>query len=202
MEDVFNFEDFIGEGQKQKFDNFTEKLSQEIKDKTIEPEAQDDTSDEEVIEEVDKELEKVEETIEGSQEEILNESLFNEDDDFYTLYKDKSELFSCDIYVEGAKTDETVTRIIVESNDWTLMFPGEIENGKVEIPIRKLNIFEEGQVGKIRLEVIAEGSLFIPWEDDFKVKLSKKVSVSVNEQKKPKRKLPKEPKVGVKVNVK
>jgi len=41
-------------------------------------------------------------------------------------------------------------------------------------------------MGKIRLEVIADGSMFIPWENDFKVKLSKKVTVSMNEEKKQK----------------
>ena len=79
------------------------------------------------------------------------------------------------------------------------MFPGEIKNGKVVIPIRKLNLFEEGQTGKVRLEVIAEGSVFIPWEDDFKVRLSKKVSIKLNESKS----IPKKPetkKPGVKVN--
>jgi hypothetical protein len=121
------------------------------------------------------------------------------EENFYPLYKDKSENFSCDIYVEGAKTDETITRLIVETNEWTLMFPGEINSGKVNIPIRKLNIFEEGQIGTVRLEVIAEGTVFIPWEDQFKIKLSKKVSVSLNENKK----IPiqKKPEVGVRVNV-
>ena len=84
----------------------------------------------------------------------------------------------------SAKTDDTITRLIIESDDWTLMFPGEIKNGKVNIPIRKLSLFEEGQRGKIKLEVIAEGTVFIPWEGEFKVKLSKKVTVSLNENKK------------------
>lgn len=119
-------------------------------------------------------------------------------EDFYPLFKDKSENFSCDIYVEGAKTDDTITRLIVESDEWTLMFPGEIKNGKVNIPIRKLSLFEEGQKGKIRLEVIADGSVFIPWEDTFKVKVSKKVTVSLNENKK----VVKKPELGVKVNIK
>ena len=105
---------------------------------------------------------------------------------FYPLYMDRGENFQCDIYVEGAKTDETITRLIVETDEWSLMFPGEIKNGKVNIPIRKLSIFEEGQIGKVRLEVIAEGTLFIPWEDGFKIKMSKKVTVNMNEANKPK----------------
>jgi hypothetical protein len=96
---------------------------------------------------------------------------------------------------------QNITRLIIETEDWTLMFPGEIKNGKVNIPIRKLNLFEEGQRGKIKLEVIAEGTVFIPWEDEFKIKVSKKVSVSLNENKKPIQPV-KKPGVGVKVNVK
>lgn len=104
-------------------------------------------------------------------------------DNYYPVFKDKSELFSCDVMVEGAKINETQARLILESDDWTLMFEGEIDrNGKCNIPIKKLNIFDEGTVGKIRLEVIAENTVFTPWEDDFKVKMSKKVMVQVNER--------------------
>ena len=102
----------------------------------------------------------------------------------YKIFKDKSEIFSCEITLEGANYKETQVRLILESDDWNIMFNGEIDkNGKCVIPIRKMNILEEGTVGKIKLEVIAEDSVFIPWEDDFEVKLSKKVSVKINETK-------------------
>jgi hypothetical protein len=129
--------------------------------------------------------------------EDINES---DDDNYYTLYKDKSETFSCDITVEGANLNETQARLIVESDEWTLMFEGEIEKGKCNIPINKLSIFNEGTKGKIRLEVIADSSVFVPWEDEFKVKLSKKVSIKMNEG----RTLPKKKeikKTGISVNV-
>jgi hypothetical protein len=106
-------------------------------------------------------------------------------ENFYPVYKDKSENFSCDVSVEGAKISETQARLILESDEWTLMFNGDIDRqGKCTIPMRKLSILEEGIVGKIRLEVIAENTVFIPWEDDFKVKVSKKVTVQVNESRK------------------
>ena len=38
-------------------------------------------------------------------------------------------------------------------------------------------------MGTIKLEVVAEGNLFIPWQEQFKVKLSKKVTVKMNEEK-------------------
>jgi hypothetical protein len=122
-------------------------------------------------------------------------------DNYYSVYKDKSEDFSCDIQLEGANLNETEARLILESDDWTLMFNGEIDKkGKCTIPIKKLAILNEGTVGKIRLEVIAEGTVFTPWEDDFKVKMSKKVMVQIHESKQiPKRKS--NVQSGVKVNV-
>jgi len=123
-------------------------------------------------------------------------------ENYYPVYKDKSENFSCDVMVEGARLNETQARLILESDDWTLMFEGEIDrNGKCNIPIKKLNILNEGTVGRIRLEVIAENTVFTPWEDDFKVKMSKKVTVQLSESlRRPKKDLIQESKV--KVNVK
>ena len=122
---------------------------------------------------------------------------------YYKLFKDKSEDFVCDIAVEGVNNNDTEVRLIVESEDWNLMFIGEIKNGKCIIPIKKLNILNEGQTGKIKLEVNADGNLFTPWEDKFIVKVSKKVTVNISENKNNKTRRP-EPKqkMGVKVNVK
>ena len=138
--------------------------------------------------------------------ESTNESAFvtsEDEDEFYKLYQDKNEEFVCDIMIEGSSPEETYARIIVESENWSLVFPGEIRNGKCIVPIKKLNILKEGEVGNIKLEVVAEGNLFIPWENQFKVKMSKKVTVMMNENKKQQ---PKKPiinnKIGVKVNVK
>jgi len=86
--------------------------------------------------------------------------------------------------VEGANIKDSQVRIVVESNEWSLLFNGNIdENGKVNIPIKKLSLLEEGATGKIRMEVIADGTIFIPWDDDFIVKLSKKVMVKFDESK-------------------
>jgi hypothetical protein len=122
-------------------------------------------------------------------------------DNYYSVFKDKSENFTCDVMVEGAKLNDTQARLILESDDWTIMFEGEIDrNGKCNIPIKKLNIFDEGTIGKIRLEVIAENTIFTPWEDDFKVKMSKKVMVQVHESRStPKRPMITESSVRVKV---
>ena len=102
----------------------------------------------------------------------------------YKLFTDKSELFECDIKLEGASLNKSKARLVVETNDYSLMFNGNIDSsGKCEIPIRKLKgLIDETTSGNIKLEVIAEDTFFIPWESDFEVAASKKVTVEVKSQ--------------------
>ena len=141
---------------------------------------------EEISSEQKEEQQEEEEDIEEYEDEIVHtkKPIQMTENNNYKIFKDKSELFSCEITLEGANYKETQVRLILESDDWNIMFNGDIDkNGKCVIPIKKMNILEEGTVGKIKLEVIAEDSVFVPWEDDFEVKLSKKVSVKINESK-------------------
>ena len=102
----------------------------------------------------------------------------------YKLFTDKSELFECDIKLQGASLKKSKARLVVETSDYALMFNGSIYNsGKCEIPIKKLKgLIEEDTTGNIRLEVIAEDTFFTPWESDFEVETSKKVTVEVKSQ--------------------
>jgi len=220
-DDVFSFDDFLSKngGKRPSTNSIKDKFLEEVEQESIEllkESQQEEEEKEEVevkstekfskpkVEEVEEE--EVEEEEDEEEKEITNENAFvqnvEEDDDFYKLYQDKNEEFSCDIMIEGSSPEETYARIIVESENWSLVFPGEIRNGKCIVPIKKLNILKEGEIGNIKLEVVAEGNLFIPWENQFKVKLSKKVTVNVNESKKPVKKPIIQNKIGVKVNVK
>ena len=116
----------------------------------------------------------------------------------YKLFTDKSKLFECDIKLEGASLSKSSARLVVETSDYSLLFKGEINsNGKCEIPIRKLKgLIDENTTGNIRLEVIAEDTFFTPWESNFEVDASKKVTVEVKSQ------TTKKPIVETKVNVK
>ena len=116
----------------------------------------------------------------------------------YKLFTDKSELFECDIKLEGASLSKSSARLVVETSDYSLLFKGNINSsGKCEIPIRKLKgLIDENTTGNIRLEVIAEDTYFTPWESDFEVDASKKVTVEVKSQQ------TKKPIVETKVNVK
>jgi hypothetical protein len=156
-----------------------------VEEEDVEEEVINDTEEVEETEDTSSEQEEeMEEEEEEMEEEVIKAPINSEDDNYYSIYKDKSEDFSCDISLEGASLDDTEARLIIECDDWTLMFKGTISNkGKCTIPIKKLSILNEGCTGKIKLEIIADGSIFVPWEDNFKVKISKKVSVKVQESK-------------------
>ena len=102
----------------------------------------------------------------------------------YKLFTDKNELFECSISLQGASLKESKARLVVETSDYSLLFNGTISNsGKCEIPIKKLKgLIDEDTTGNIRLEVIAEDTFFTPWESDFEVDASKKVTVEVKTQ--------------------
>jgi hypothetical protein len=116
----------------------------------------------------------------------------------YKLFTDKAELFECSISLQGASLKKSKARLVVETQDYSLLFNGTIsKGGKCEIPIRKLKgLIDEDTTGNIRLEVIAEDTFFTPWESDFEVDASKKVTVEVKSQ------TTKKPIVETKVNVK
>ena len=102
----------------------------------------------------------------------------------YKLFTDKTELFECNISLQGASLKKSKARLVVETQDYSLLFNGSINStGKCEIPIRKLKgLIDEDTNGSIRLEVIAEDTFFTPWQSDFKVETSRKVTVEVKNQ--------------------
>ena len=102
----------------------------------------------------------------------------------YKLFTDKTELFECSISLQGASLKKSQARLVVETSEYSLLFNGKIsKGGKCEIPIKKLKgLIDEDTKGNIRLEVIAEDTFFTPWESDFEVDTSKKVTVEVKSQ--------------------
>ena len=102
----------------------------------------------------------------------------------YKLFTDKTELFECNISIEGASLRNSSARLIIESNDVNLLFNGKIDSsGKCQVPVKKLRgLIDENTSGNIKLEVIAEDTYFVPWESDFTVEASKKVMVEVKSQ--------------------
>ena len=97
----------------------------------------------------------------------------------YKLFTDKTELFECDIKIEGTSLSKSKARLVVETNDYSLMFNGSISSdGRCKVPIRKLKgLIDENSSGNVRLEVIAEDTYFTPWKSNFQIEASKKVTV-------------------------
>jgi len=106
----------------------------------------------------------------------------------YKLFTDKTKLFECDVKLEGASLEETQARLVIESDNHNILLYGKIdESGTCTIPITKMKrLLPENSVGNMKLEIIAEDTYFIPWEDAYEVDTSKKVTVEVknNTQKK------------------
>jgi hypothetical protein len=98
----------------------------------------------------------------------------------YTLYTDKPKIFNCTVDISGASLTETTARMFLETKSATLVFNGVIDgNGNCKINIPRLgNFLKEGDVGKVKLEVIAETTVFTPWESDTVIKTDKKVTVT------------------------
>lgn len=100
----------------------------------------------------------------------------------YNLYTDKSELFECKISLEGSSIENSECRLVIESDDLSLLFRGKLnKDGKAEIPIKKLKgLMSEGTSGIMQLEVLADKeTYFLPWQEKFIVKTNKKVTVEV-----------------------
>ena len=104
----------------------------------------------------------------------------------YKLFTDKTEVFECDIKLSGASLDKSNVRLVVESDQVNLLFKGKIDsNGKCKVPVKRLSgLLGESTTGTLRLEVIADDTFFTPWESDFIVETSKKVTVEVKSQNK------------------
>jgi hypothetical protein len=102
----------------------------------------------------------------------------------YKILLDKNKLFECDIKIQGASSDNTQVRLVLETDDFSISFKGKIEDGKVQIPISKLkNILKENYKGNISLEVIAEDTFFVPWKETYETETHRKVEVSFNKEK-------------------
>jgi len=102
----------------------------------------------------------------------------------YKLFTDKTEVFECNVKLEGASLKNSHARLIIESEEVNLLFNGKIDsNGKCTIPVKKLRgLLESNTKGEIKLEIIAEDTYFTPWRSEFKVEASKQITVEVKSQ--------------------
>jgi hypothetical protein len=99
----------------------------------------------------------------------------------YTLQLDKSNIFECNLKIQGADIKNSKINLVLESDNYSLKLKGSIgEYGKVSIPLPKLkNILQENVKGKMFLEVVADDTYFVPYESDYITEVSMKVEVIV-----------------------
>jgi len=98
----------------------------------------------------------------------------------FKIFKDKDRVFKCTLDVLGARIDECKARLIFEFNDQIVMYKGVIsDDGQCKVIIPKAKKFNEGDSGRVILEVIAENTFFESWSSDFEVSLDKKVSIVI-----------------------
>lgn len=114
----------------------------------------------------------------------------------YKLLKDKNNEFQCEIMLEGASINNATARLFLEADGAEYSFKGEIDGNKCTIPMGKLKKFANLlESGKIRLEILADDTLFVPYESDYVLEAEKKVTVEVKQQ----AEAPKKPVMEVKV---
>lgn len=121
----------------------------------------------------------------------------------YKLFTDVNKNFTAEVNIEGASLSDCKARIILESKNVNLLYNGVVrENGLCEVDIGKLkNVLKESDSGNLKLEIIADDTLFTAWETDFIVETKKKVTINevVDSDYKPKSKSEKS--IQIKVNV-
>jgi hypothetical protein len=101
----------------------------------------------------------------------------------YKLLKDKNNEFQCEIRLEGASAKNAKVRLFLEADGAEYSFNGKIEGEQCIVPMGKLNKFANLlENGKIRLEVVADDTLFVPYESDYQLEAEKRVTVEVKQQ--------------------
>ena len=98
----------------------------------------------------------------------------------YKMYRDRDEVFECNINVSGTTLSNASVRLICETEQQNILFYGKIFNdGRCIVPLKKMNMYPEGTIGKVKLEVVLEDVVFVPWEEAFVVEGAKKVTVEL-----------------------
>lgn len=100
----------------------------------------------------------------------------------YKLLKDKNNEFQCEIRLEGASAKNAKVRLFLEGDGCEYAFNGKIENEQCIIPLGKLKKFANLlESGRIRLEVVADDTLFVPYENNYELEAEKRVTVEVKQ---------------------
>jgi hypothetical protein len=98
----------------------------------------------------------------------------------YKLLKDKNNEFQCEIKLVGASEKTAKVRLFLEGTGCEYSFNGTIEGTRCRVNLGKLKSFSNlMESGKIRLEVVADDTLFVPYESTYELEESKSVTVEM-----------------------
>ena len=145
-----------------------------------------------IAEQLNREKTEIQEKIsEPKKEEPISQPKIEEEEivesvssDIYKLYRDREESFECNISVEGASLASAQVRLIIDTNLLNIVFYGKLyKDGRCLVPLKKMTMLPEGTRGQIRLEVIVDDTMFMPWESSCIVEGAKKVSVDIKQKK-------------------
>jgi hypothetical protein len=94
------------------------------------------------------------------------------------FFRDKPDVFSCSIKIEGASLANSKARLILGFQEKSFLFEGTISpEGLVSVNLPKLLDITESE-GTAKLEVIADSTFFEPWTAPFSLKNQKSIVVS------------------------
>jgi hypothetical protein len=97
------------------------------------------------------------------------------------LFNNKeNEILKFKINSEGIDVDDVEPRLIlITKENKNILFIGKIEKDICKFDIPQLSLYEKGDHGKIKFEIISEDLYFPVWQDEFEIK--SKASIKIEE---------------------
>jgi hypothetical protein len=97
------------------------------------------------------------------------------------LFNNKeNEILKFKINSEGIDVDNVEPRLIlITKENKNILFIGKIEKDICKFDIPQLSVYEKGDHGKIKFEIISEDLYFPVWQDEFEIK--SKASIKIEE---------------------
>ena len=92
----------------------------------------------------------------------------------------ENEILKFKLNSEGIDVNNIETRLILTTKEnKNVLFIGEVDKDVCKFNIPQLNLYEKGDHGKIKFEIISEDLYFPVWEDKFEIK--SKASIKIEE---------------------
>ena len=100
---------------------------------------------------------------------------------FTKINPQEEHVLEFEIDIQGTMESTEDIRFVIESNDYSLSFPSEMEGNKVKVKIPKLHNIIESGVYNAKLEVVIGGKIFKPLNES--VEILKNIKIDIKEAK-------------------